>query len=80
MCHVYQRLALGEPTYCLLALVGIKLARLTETHATGLGRALPAVIGAGSDQMPLDGLIYTLNARLGGCPSRTAFGTSNRNS
>ena len=24
------------------------------------------------DQMPLDGLIYTLNARLGGCPSRTA--------
>jgi hypothetical protein len=60
------------------ALVGIKLARLTEMHATGLG-ALPAVIGAGSDQMRLDGLIYILNARLGGCPSRTAFGTSNRN-
>jgi hypothetical protein len=45
--------------------VGIKLARLTEMHATGLG-ALPAVIGAGSNQMPLDGLIYILNARLGG--------------
>jgi len=29
MCQVYQRLALGEPTYCFLALVGIKLARLS---------------------------------------------------
>ena len=51
--YVDQRLAIGEPFQGLLPLVGIKLARPAETHATRHS-ALPAGIGARFDQVPLE--------------------------
>jgi len=51
--YVHQAFAISEPLERFLPLVLVKLARTAKTHSTGLC-ALPTVICAGFDQMPLE--------------------------
>jgi hypothetical protein len=52
--YVDQALAISEPLEGLLALIGIELVGPAELHALVL-RPLPAVVGAGLDQVALEG-------------------------